>query len=377
MGYSLRTVLHEASRFIPAAVTIASGTMLFFLQAGLVAGMLELVVIPITHAQAEIWLCAKGTTTIHQASSVPERWIVDAEAHPGIKRVDRYLFGPSMLKRRDGTNERCIVVGFNPTKDSLGAIDLLTAEQLQRLKQNGAFVINRDDSEVLGIKPLDLDGQSVGEVGEQRAYCVGMVEGLDKFEVPYLLCSTETAFSFLPNVDLNQSSYVLASCHDPLEAPRIAAELQARNSDKQILTASQFANKSQLYWLTSTRAGLVLGCLIVLAVSVTLVVTNQTLFAATAAASKEFAVLEALGIPRWRVILFVLFQSFWVAVGALLLAFPFTFLGGRFLANHGFRFSWNSSLLLAGGILTIITVLVSGVMALRSLKLAEPARLLR
>src|SRR5205814_8094454 len=55
------------------------------------------------------------------------------------------------------------------------------------------------------------------------------------------------------------------------------------------------------------------------------VVTSQTLYAATAASMKEYAVLRAMGIPRWRMALTVLAQSFWVGVAGVALAIPTVF----------------------------------------------------
>ena len=52
------------------------------------------------------------------------------------------------------------------------------------------------------------------------------------------------------------------------------------------------------------------------------VVTSQTLYAATAASLKEYAVLRALGIPRWRMALSVLGQSFWIGLAGVVIAVP-------------------------------------------------------
>ena len=65
-------------------------------------------------------------------------------------------------------------------------------------------------------------------------------------------------------------------------------------------------------------------CTMALALLVGLAVTRQTLYAAVLAQSKEFAVLDALGIPRRHVVGLVLAQSLWLGVGGALLALPCT-----------------------------------------------------
>ena len=69
-----------------------------------------------------------------------------------------------------------------------------------------------------------------------------------------------------------------------------------------------------MHWLTKTKAGIALGYAAALGLLVGAVVTSQTLYAATAASLREYAVLRALGIPRWRMAMAVMAQSFWVGV---------------------------------------------------------------
>ena len=107
-------------------------------------------------------------------------------------------------------------------------------------------------------------------------------------------------------------------------------------------------------------------------------VTSQTLYAATAASLREYAVLRALGIPRWRMGMTVLAQSFWVGiigVGAGL--------AGGLRAWPRARTVWACACMLppdcwpaAGGV-TLVMAMLPGLAALRSLRLVEPATLLR
>ena len=82
---------------------------------------------------------------------------------------------------------------------------------------------------------------------------------------------------------------------------------------------------------------MVLICTMVLALLVGLAVTSETLYAAVLAQSKEFAVLEALGIHRRHVGGLVLAQSFWLGVGGILLArcpAPWPWPGRRCAVQH-------------------------------------------
>ena len=142
-------------------------------------------------------------------------------------------------------------------------------------------------------------------------------------------------------------------------------------------TTQPSSRRSRLHWLLLTKSGLTLGLAAALGLVVGAVVTSQTLYAATAASLREYAVLRALGIPRWRMAVLVLTQSFWVgAVGtglaltaALVLAPAADWLGVRVALP-----AW----LLAGtAALTLTLALLSGLAALRVLRRLEPALLLR
>ena len=87
-----------------------------------------------------------------------------------------------------------------------------------------------------------------------------------------------------------------------------------------VITADEFSTKSRWHWLIKTKAGIALGYTALLGLLVGVVVTSQTLYAATTASAKEYAILLAMGIPRWRVTLTVLIQSFWVGLFGIVVA---------------------------------------------------------
>ena len=107
------------------------------------------------------------------------------------------------------------------------------------------------------------------------------------------------------------------------------------------------------------------------------VVTSQTLYAATAASLREYAVLYALGIPRWRMALAVLAQSFWVGIIGIALALPLIFVLAPAATPLGVRVKLSGWLLVAAVLITLATALLSGLSGLRPLRRLEPAVLLR
>jgi putative ABC transport system permease protein len=88
-------------------------------------------------------------------------------------------------------------------------------------------------------------------------------------------------------------------------------------------------------------------------------------------------VLEALGIPTRRIVAAVLAQSFWVGTAGLVIAAPVTLTLADLLGLLGIKMLFPMWLVVPTTVVTLATVLLSGFVALRSLRLVQPADLLR
>jgi putative ABC transport system permease protein len=174
-------------------------------------------------------------------------------------------------------------------------------------------------------------------------------------------------------------TYLLARCESTARAKEVAAELRNQYSnDMMVKTSEEFSTGSREYWLYRTKAGVAIGFAALLGLIVGAVITAQTLYSATIANSKEFAILLALGIPRWRVSLMVLAQSFWVGISGLIMAIPIC-MGLWYLArqvnNTEVDFRWE--VIVGTGVVTLGMAVFAGIFALRSVRQIEPMDLLR
>src|SRR5207302_4699116 len=155
---------------------------------------------------------------------------------------------------------------------------------------------------------------------------------------------------------------------NPADAGAVAGRLRAAYPGLSAFTAEEMSSRSRWYWLTKTKGGVALGYAAVLGLLVGAVVTGQTLYGATAAQLREYAVLWALGIPVRRMAALVLAQAFWVGVAGVALALPTIFLvagGAKLLGLLMLLPLW---LLAATGVVTMLMALASSVAGLRSLR---------
>jgi putative ABC transport system permease protein len=278
-----------------------------------------------------------------------------------------------------GATELSIIIGSRLIGDvdgsnPLGAVKRLTPELRRKLTEKGSVVIDESEFPRLGIKHVG----DYAEVTGQRVRVVGTVKGLKSLAGPYVFCSLQTARPLL-RLSTDQTTYLLTRCRTEADAPTVVERLRAKKYEKKLsaFTTGEFSTRTRLHWLFKTKAGIALGCAAALGLLVGAVVTSQTLYAATAASLREYAVLRALGIPRWRMAATVLAQSFWIGVAGIILALPAVIGLKEFADVLGAKVMLPEWLLASAGAVTMVMALVSGLFALRSLRHVEPVALLR
>ncbi len=372
MSYSLATLWYERQRYLPGVLAVAFSALLIALQCGLLLGLFSITSIPIDNNSAEVWMGAPGVLSVDLGRPIRESYTARMAANPEIERCESYVQGFAYWTKRDGATELCLVIGSRLSDDSLGAINRLTPTLRDRLSEPGTIVIDRSDQERMGVRYLG----DTAEVSGLRVRVVGFTDGLKSLAGPYVFCSIATARPLL-RLSQDQVTYVLGKCKNPKDAAVVAKRLKRDYRNISAFTAEDFSYHSRKHWLLKTKAGIALGYAAALGLLVGAVVTSQTLYAATAASLREFAVLRALGIPRWRMALLVINQAFWVGIIGVSLAVPAVY-GLAALADRltvQILLPWWLQAAAAG--VTLVMALGSGLLALRSLREVEPATLLR
>ncbi len=375
LPYSLATVWRRPLRYLPAVFAVAFSAVLSTLQCGLLVGILNIAARPIRRSAADVWVASPGIRGMGFGRPIPLAWKARLLSQPEVERVEEYLCGFTQFQRPDGSTDQCSIVGMRLEADSLGILQDLTPEMRRNLTRPGTAVVYESEVPLLGLR--DTPGE-VGEVAGHRVEIVGFLRGGEGAGLtPGLYCSLRTARGLLAEVSGRQTTYLLAQCRSPGDAPQLVGRLEATYPDMDAMTSRELAWRTQRHWLIKTRAGLVLGFAAALGLFVGAVVTSQTLYGATVASLREFAVLRALGIPRGRLRRLVLEQSFWVTLAGLVLALPLTLTLARVARPMNVEVLLPLWLLAAVGGLTLVVGLLSGTGALNSLRQADPATLLR
>jgi putative ABC transport system permease protein len=372
MSYALQTLVHERHRYWPAVLAVAFSALLIALQCGLLLGLFSITSLPIDHTDADVWMGAPSVLSVDLGRPIRSDYLARLQGHPGVEHSEIYLQGFAYWAKRDGGTELCMVVGSRLEQDSLGRVKELSPELCQLLTIPGNIVIDEADMARLGVKQVG----DYAEVTGFRVRIAGLTRGIRSLAGMYVFCSISTAHQLL-RLQEDQTTYVLARCKKGVNPETVVADMRRDYTNLSVFTSREFSIRSQVHWLTKTKAGIALGYAALLGLLVGAVVTSQTLYAATAAQMKEFAVLRALGIPRWRMMGLVMAQACWVGVIGVALALPTVFLAAFLADRFGAHVPLPWWLLLISVAVTMLTAILSGLFALRSLRHVEPATLLR
>lgn len=369
--YAIVFLWHDWRRFLPGVLAVAFSALLTALQAGILWGLIGVVSVPIDNSQAQIWVMYPNVLACDLGRSIPSSWRDRLLAQPEVEATDEYIQGFGLWTTPKGRTELVLIMGCNVRPSSLGPLARLTPEQQSLLTEKGAVVIDTSDRHRLDV---DQVGQ-IGEVLGHRVRVVGFVERMGSLTGPYVVCSLETARKLL-RLREDQATYLLARCRKPDQVPAVVQRL-GHFPTLSALDARTFSAKSKWHWIRQTKAGMAVLLFALLGLAVGASVTSQTLFAAAAASLREYAVLRALGIPRWRMNLFIMQQSLLVGLLGLAIGIPLTF-GMAELANSVGTYAVLPFWIVGTTfVVTLGMAMVSGLFALRSLHHADPATLLR
>jgi putative ABC transport system permease protein len=372
MRYSLITIWFESKRFLPGIIAVAFSTVLILFQGGLLVGQFSLTSTPIDYSSADIWVGHRMNLSVDLGRTIPERWLTRVAVQPEVVQAESYIIGMIVVDQRDGHSELCTIVGTSLEDDALGAVRQLTKRLRQLLSEPGAVVADESEMHRLGFVGIG----DVASVIGKRVRLVGVIQGVKSLAAPYLFCSMQTSRMLFYGIEPQNTVFILARCRDPRSAPAVARRLR-QDFGMGAFTSDEFSSHTRVHWMMATKAGATAVWSAILGLLIGLVITCQTLYAATAASWKEFAVLEALGIPTWRMVSVVLNQSFWVGVAGVVIAAPITLTLADILSLLEVRTLFPMWLVVPTVGVMLFTVLLSGLIALRSLRLVQPAALLR
>ncbi len=367
------TLRYEWKRFLAAGLAVTFSGLLLLVQLGLLLGLFQTVSVMVDQSRADLWIGFRNLQSVDLGRPIPAASEAMVRRHPAITALEPLVFAQGEWRKPDGTKVFAFLQGVSLAPDAAAFAGMLSPRLREALREPGTVALDEADVTKMGASL----GRTV-ELNGQRAKVVGTVKGLRGMGSVNLLASLATArhFAGLPE---DSATYFLARLAAGSDAEAVSLELEpeGRRRGFQAYPARAFSVNSQLYWLLESGAGMGTLFSVILGLMVGVAITSQVLMGTVLSYAREYATLRALGVSMPALRKVVLEQAGWI--GAIGMGATFLLVSLlQPLATHlhvAMTLPWWTFAVTA--FLVVGIALGSGLLALRSLRQADPATLLR
>lgn len=371
-----KTLVYEWRRFLPAALAVAFSGLLLLMQTALIFGIFNTASVYIRTSRGDLWVGYPGTQSIELGRPISKDAEMALYMDANVAQVEPFQWldgdwrGPVS---RGGAS--VFISGIDPRPNGLMFTSVLSGELRQRLLEPGGVIVDRADLGKLGV-----DVGASATINRQRVRIVGAASGLRALGGVNVVTSLATAQRLRSDSAVsNNVAYYVLRLHDAASIDATRARLANTGNARHfaVWTRNEFAERAVRYWMFETGAGLGFVFLAAVVFLVGVMITSQTLMSAVAGSVHEYATLNALGVSFRGLRNVVLEQAGWVGAIGLLIGGALSALIIALARQLDIPLDLDALTILTCGVLVMGIALVSGLMALRVLRHAEPATLLR
>lgn len=303
---AFRNLFHDRIRLSVTLVGILFSIVLVAVQLGMYLGSSRMITAMIDHTKSDLWIIAYGAKSFEEGGIL----LTEGDRHqalsvPGVKAVVPLVVSFAEWRKPAGGSTRVVLVGTDAEDGGLEPFKLVQGTW-EDIKSPSA--ISADDTyfNELGITGIDDTAQIVNG----RVRVKALTHRIRSFtKSPYVFTTLSRARALM-NADSDKSSYFLVQVDPGADVGAIKNVLQSRlEGTAEVLTKTEFAERSLRQWLVGTGAGQALIGGALLGILVGTVIVAQTLYSSTKDHLNEFATLRALGSTSGYIYKVILAQA--------------------------------------------------------------------
>jgi putative ABC transport system permease protein len=368
---------HEPSRLLVALAGIAFADVLIFMQLGFQAALYDSNTRLNRALMADLVLISPKARNNQNLSTFSRRRLYQAMDVPGVQAGEAVYVNTIVWKNPQTLGDATIqVLGFDPVRPVFNLLEV--NQQLDKLKLPDTVLFDRGSrGQYKKIIPQLEEGKTLKTEIERRTisisgvFTLGASFGADGT----LITSDQTFLRLFPRRDVASISVGLIRLHPGANLLQTADALRAYlPNDVKVLTAQDYVRFEEDYWKTESPIGFIFGLGTAMAFVVGVVIVYQVLSTDVNAHLREYATFRAMGYHN-SYLLIVVFEE------ALILSI-LGFIPGTILPLGLYALVANVTALpmymtmeraVTVLILTIVMCGLSGAIATRKLRLADPA----
>jgi putative ABC transport system permease protein len=369
---------HEKIRLLVAIAGISFADILMFMQLGFRDALFDSAVKFHTNVNGDVFLVSPQSTALIAMKSFPRRRLYQTLAFKDVESVTPIYLGFGIWKNPEKKNTRQImVIGFNPADKQLFQLPGVS-ENLDKMQLPDTYLFDEKSRAQFGDIPAmfktgkrvetEVDGRKIGIGG---LFTLGASFGADGN-----LMTSDTNFARM--FKQRDRGLIDVGVVKLKPGANVAASIAAMSAyfpkDVRVFSKEQFVDFEKSYWQTGTSIGFIFTLGTVMGFIVGIVIVYQILYTDVADHLSEYATLKAMGYTDFY-LLTVVFQE------AIILSIV-GFFPGMLAAVGLYTMTRNATslpLLMTVAraatvmLLTMIMCTISGAIAVRKLRAADPA----
>ena len=374
--------MKEKTRLVVAVSGIAFADILIFIQMGFESALFDAAVKPHRNLQADLVLINPQFQTIFSVKSFSRERLYQALSYNGVKSVSSIYISTGQWRNPQTRLDRAIVVwGVDPAAPGLKFPELQAKkDDLKQLNQVLFDEASRPEYGKVGSSFKET-GKYETELNRKYVSVKGLFKNGASFAADGNVVTSDSTFlQLFPTHKPDQIEVGLITLQPGADIEKVKAELKIGLNPNpkypfvEVGTPETFAQKERSYWANGTGIGFIFGLGVIVGFIVGIVIVYQILYSDVSDHLPEYATLKAMGYTD-NYLLRVLLQE------ALLLA-ALGYLPAFFLSFGIYQITFSATLLpiamkvdraINVFILTVIMCTVSGAIAMRKLRSADPA----
>jgi putative ABC transport system permease protein len=303
MKLAWQNIIHDRARFSVTVLGVCFAVFLMVFQGSLLAGFLRAASRLIDASDSDIWITARGVQAFEFGTTLESRVREMAAGVPGVVEANRVCMAFAVYRTPRGKQQVVALVGADPKVGRHFPVP----DSPEFASDTSPDAVLYDVSDRQQIEVTELP--AAVEINRHRANIEREIQGYGAFlGVPFLFTSYRNATRYM-GFGSQDAMYILLRVGNGYSVPQVEQSLKQRLPEVDVLTQSEFAHKSRVYWTVKTGAGGAILTAALLGFLIGLVVVSQTIYANTMENIEEYATLKAIGASQGYVARIVLTQA--------------------------------------------------------------------